>query len=401
MNSGGRARARYDGGALRQALEPPAIEVDFRHRFGRARTGFALDVTFTAPAGVTALFGRSGAGKTSVAQAVAGLLRPAEGRIAVAGRALFDSALGVRLPPRRRRVGYVFQEGRLFPHMSVEANLRFGGRFAVSRPPASVVERVVETLGIAPLLQRRPSGLSGGEKQRVAIGRALLCDPAVLVMDEPLASLDQPRKLEILPYIERLRDEGGPPILYVSHSLEEVARLATTIVVLEGGRVARAGPADAMLSDPGLFPLLGRREAGAILEARVAADPPEEGLTRLDTPGGPLLVARSDLAPGARVRVRVRAQDVMLARIRPVGLSARNVLDVSILEIGGAPGPIAEVSLLCGESRLLARVTRLALRELALGPGARCFAVLKTVVVGRRDVAAGDGREFDEPTSRR
>lgn len=389
-----RRPAETDPKALRSALEAPALEVDFRHRLGApGREGFALDVRFTAPPGVTALFGRSGAGKTSIAQAVAGLLTPREGRIAVAGRALFDSQLRVRLPPHARRVGYVFQEGRLFPHMSVRANLRFGGRFAAAPPATTMVDRVVDMLGLEALLGRRPGALSGGEKQRVAIGRALLCEPAILVMDEPLAALDHARKAEILPYLERLRDQDGPPILYVSHSIEEVARLATTIVAIDQGKVARVGPAARLLADPDVFPLFGRREAGAILEAVVAASATsgaaEGALARLETPGGPLFVAQEGLTPGQRLRVRIRAQDVMLSNRRPEGLSARNVLEARIVEISREQGPIAEVSLACGEARLLARVTKSALMELGLGPGARCWAVLKTVAIGRRDVLEG------------
>ena len=379
--------------ALRRSLEPPALEVDFRHRFGRGGDGFELDVRFAAPAGVTALFGRSGAGKTSVAQAVAGLLRPREGRIAASGRTLFDSALRADLPPHRRRVGYVFQEGRLFPHLSVRANLRFARRFSTSASGADQFDRVVALLGIEALLARRPAALSGGEKQRVAIGRALLSNPAILLMDEPLAALDQARKSEILPYLERLRDEAGTPVLYVSHSLEEVSRLATTIVALDAGRVARVGPAAELLSDPGAFPLFGRREAGSILEATVSAEPPRDGLTRLETAGGSLFVAQTGLAARERLRVRIRAQDVMLARERPGGVSARSILAARIAEIGAEPEPqsaIAEVSLTLGDGardeRLLARVTRQALRELGLRQGDRCFAVLKSVSVGRRDI---------------
>ncbi len=208
----------------------------------RHASRFRLDVAFTAPAGVTALFGRSGAGKTTVVNAVAGLLRPAEGRVTVDGETLLDTARGVSVPRHRRRVGYVFQEGRLFPHLSVRQNLAFGGWFAPRGAPRPDFDHVVDLLGIEPLLARRPGLLSGGEKQRVAIGRALLAAPAPALMDEPLAALDAARKDEILPYLERLRDETRTPILYVSHALPEVARLATTIVALDAGRVARAAP---------------------------------------------------------------------------------------------------------------------------------------------------------------
>ena len=207
------------------------LSVEVKH----ARDGFNLDVAFEAPPGITVLFGRSGSGKTTVVNAVAGLLRPDAGRVALKHRVLCDTKNGVCLPPNRRRIGYVFQEGRLFPHLTVRQNLLFGRWFAPRNAPRAELERIVDMLGIGPLLDRRPGGLSGGEKQRVAIGRALLSAPDMILADEPLAALDEARKAEILPYFERLRDETGVPVLYVSHSAAEVARLATTVVVLQDG----------------------------------------------------------------------------------------------------------------------------------------------------------------------
>ncbi|MGM0584110.1 MAG: molybdenum ABC transporter ATP-binding protein [Pseudomonadota bacterium] len=359
----------------------------------RARLGeLDLDVAFEAPAGITCLFGRSGAGKTTVIHAIAGLLRPDSGRIVADGLTLFDSDSGVDLPAHRRRVGYVFQEGRLFPHLSVRANLMFGRWFAPRAAPRPGLAEVTELLGIADLLHRRPGGLSGGEKQRVAIGRALLSGPRLLLMDEPLASLDEARKAEILPYVERLRDELGLPIVYVSHSLPEVARLATTVVALSGGRVLRAGPAAEVLSDAAAFPVTGRQQAGAILPARVVRRE-ADGLSELAVSGGRLWVPNLEAPPGAALRVRVRARDVTLADRRPEGLSALNVLEAVVERVDDGEGAIVELLLRCGDDRLRARVTRRSLQALSLTPGARCWAILKAVAVSRRDLGAFEERE--------
>jgi molybdate transport system ATP-binding protein len=368
-----------------------SLEVALRHGFGP----FRLDVAFAAPAGVTALFGRSGAGKTTVVNAVAGLIRPDEGRVALDGVPLVDTARGHWTPRHRRRVGYVFQEGRLFPHLSVRRNLAFGGWFAprgVARPDFG---HVVDLLGIGHLLDRRPDGLSGGEKQRVAIGRALLAAPRLLLMDEPLAALDAARKAEILPYLERLRDETALPILYVSHSIAEVARLATTVVVLSEGRVERVGTPAEVLSDMAGV-AVGRQEAGALLEARVLRHDPD-GLSELAAGGGRLILPGVEAAPGALVRVRIRASDVILAAEPPRGLSALNVLPAVVAAVGAGPGPAVEVTLVCGADRVLARLTRRSLAALDLRPGAACFAILKAVAVAPGDIGGGGPRPQDGP----
>ena len=308
------------------------IEVALTHRLGT----LALDVAFAVPArGVTALFGRSGAGKTSVVNAVAGLLRPAQGRIVVGGTTYLDTARGIDLPPERRRVGYVFQDARLFPHLSVRANLLYGWRRAPGGDRPIRLEPVVEMLGIGHLLGRRPHGLSGGERQRVALGRALLAQPRILLMDEPLASLDAPRKAEILPFIENLRDTLRLPILYVSHAVEEVARLATTVVVLSDGRIAGTGAAADILSRLDLSPLTGRFEATSLLTARVRAHIDAFALTVLDHPAGELRLPRLDAAPGTAVRIGVRARDVSLALARPSGISMRNMLGTAARKVTG------------------------------------------------------------------
>ena len=372
----------HDGGAL---------TVEVAHRRG----AFALDVSFAAPGGVTALFGRSGAGKTTLVDAIGGLLRPARGRIALGTRVLLDTERGIFVPRHRRRIGTVFQEGRLFPHLSVRQNLNFGRWFAPRSEEGASFDAVVDLLGIAPLLGRRPAGLSGGEKQRVAIGRALLAKPRLLLMDEPLSALDDARKAEILPYVERLRDEAGVPIVYVSHSVAEVARLADTLVVLDAGRVTAAGPAGEILSRLDVAPLAGAREAGAVLDARVAAQDEAFGLTILDTRAGALRVPRIDLAIGAALRVQVPARDVMLSLGAPTGTSALNVLPAVVAEIRALDGAGAEIRLDCGGAALLARITRLSLSEMGLAPGSRVFALVKSVALDRSSGAAARLGRYD------
>lgn len=342
---------------------------------------FALDATFEAPRGVTVLFGRSGSGKTSVINAVAGLTRPDRGRIAVDGEVILDTDAGIWRPPHKRRLGYVFQDARLFPHMTVDRNLAYGARFAPKGTQAIPRDRVIDMLGIGTLLDRRPGALSGGEKQRVAIGRALLSCPRMLLADEPLAALDEDRKGEILPYFERLRDELDIPILYVSHAAAEVARLATTIVVLEQGKVQRVGPASEVLADPQITPL-GAGAAGAMLEAVIVTHHPD-GLTELDASGLRLLLPQVARAPGEALRVHIEAQDVMLALTRPEGISALNVLPATVREIRIGDGPGALVQLEADGNLVLSRVTRRSVDAMGLRPGRALFAVLKAVSVAR------------------
>ncbi|MGZ9810426.1 molybdenum ABC transporter ATP-binding protein [Pseudoroseicyclus sp. H15] len=362
-----------------------SLGVTFRHRLS---PGFALDIAFEAPPGVTALFGRSGAGKSSVLRAVAGLMTPDEGRIAVDGAAVFDSDAGANLPPHRRRFGLVFQEPRLFPHLSVQQNLRYGRR-ALRLPanPAREAE-VVEMLGIGALLPRRPSGLSGGEAARVAIGRALLAEPRVLMLDEPFASLDAARREEILPYLERLRDHARLPILFVSHALPEVARLASRLVLIGDGQVLRAGPAAELLADPEAAELLGPREAGAVLEGRVGASAPD-GLTEVHLSGGTLHLAGVTAGQGARIPVRIAASDVILALEEPRGLSALNLLRCRVAELHRGKGPGVMVRLSCGEDALLARVTARSAEAMALEEGQELTAIVKSVAIGPADLGGG------------
>ncbi|WP_309667579.1 molybdenum ABC transporter ATP-binding protein [Tabrizicola sp.] len=355
------------------------LSLSLQHRFA----GFSLDVAFEAPPGLTCLFGRSGSGKTTVINAVAGLLRPDAGRIALGETVLLGP--GTCLPTHRRQVGYVFQDARLFPHMTVRQNLAYGG--FVRRRPAASFDQVVALLDIGPLLDRRPGALSGGERSRVAIGRALLSDPQLLLMDEPFAALDAARKAEILPYVERLRDETRLPILYVSHALAEVARLATTIIVLERGRVLCAGPAAEILSDPETALHLGLRDAGSILTAVVAGQD-GDGLTRLETGAGPIWLPSVAGPPGRRVRIRIAAQDVILARDRPAGLSALNILPATVMSVRAGEGPGTLVQLDLAGQRLLARITRRSAAALGVVPGLALHVIVKSVSVAQGDVGS-------------
>lgn len=362
------------------------LEVDIEHRLG----AFELDIHFRSGRGLTALFGRSGSGKTSVVNAIAGLIYPQRGRIAVDGSVLTDTERRIRAPAHRRRVGYVFQEGRLFPHLTVRQNLLFGRWFTPGSARVARLDDVVDLLGIGSLLDRQPGRLSGGEKQRVAIGRALLASPRLLLMDEPLASLDARRKDEILPYIERLRDQASVPIVYVSHAVAEVTRLASTIVLISEGRVRAVGPVQEVMGRAELYPMAGRFEAGAVLAVRVAAHDARWGLTELAGAFGKLTVPGLHAPVGTALRVRIRARDVILAETPPTGTSALNVLAGRVEALVPIEQAALEVQLRLGQERLLARVTRRSGATLGLAPGREVFAVIKTVAIDRRSLGRQD-----------
>jgi molybdate transport system ATP-binding protein len=351
-----------------------------------ARGAFRLEAAFVADAPIVALFGRSGTGKSTLVNAIAGVFAPERGRIAVNGRVLFDGASGIDVAAEHRRVGYVFQDALLFPHLSVRANLAYGERLTPAAERYVQRDHVIELLDLARLLDRRPSRLSGGERQRVAIGRALLASPRILLMDEPLASLDASRKAEILAYIELLRDELHLPIVYVSHSIEEVTRLADRVVVLAEGRVAAQGTIADVMARPEMTQLAGRFEAGAVIDARVASVDARYGLTTLAFDGGELVVANLDALPGEPVRARIRARDVSIALSAPEGISVRNILPAVVLGIADEYGAIVDVSMRVGGAALVARVTRAAVDDLAIAPGLHVHALVKAVAVDRRSV---------------
>ncbi|WP_112816007.1 molybdenum ABC transporter ATP-binding protein [Ensifer sp.] len=356
-----------------------SLVVEARHRLG----DFTVDAAFTSDGGVTALFGRSGSGKTSLINIIAGLLKPESGRVVLDGDIIADSERRIFTSVHRRRFGYVFQEARLFPHLSVASNLAYGRWFAGKSGKAADTGRVVEMLGIGHLLERNPSALSGGERQRVAIGRALLAAPRLLLMDEPLAALDEARKAEILPYLERLRDDAGIPIVYVSHSVSEVARLAQRVVVLEDGRVKASGAAADVLSAPAATVATGRREAGVLLEGVVEMHDSTHDLTTVRVGDCLLRVPKIDVADGHGLRLHIAARDVMLATVRPEGISALNVLAGRIIDLTDGENGSLDIRVDCGGATIASRITTFSRDALQLAPGKPVHVIIKSVAIDR------------------
>jgi molybdate transport system ATP-binding protein len=360
------------------------ISVDVALKLG----AFDLDVAFASDAGITALFGRSGAGKSMTISLIAGLIRPDRGCIVLDDHVLVDTAQAIFLPAYRRRIGLVFQDARLFPHLSVRQNLLFGRWFAPKSSRSVSFSKVVETLGIGHLLKRRPGALSGGEKQRVAIGRALLASPKLLLMDEPLASLDVERKLEILPLIESLRDEFAIPIVYVSHAVNEVARLAGIIVIIKDGHVVAVGKVDEVLGSglgrAGINPFA----RSSVVTGRLGATDAVYGLTELKHPAGTIWLTGLAGPEGREARVIVKATDVTLSKAKARALSVRTTLAGRVGSIETDEGPLAGVTIeLDGHGLLFALATRKAIDELKLARGDRVFALVKAVALDERAVA--------------
>ncbi|RFC69013.1 MULTISPECIES: molybdenum ABC transporter ATP-binding protein [Mesorhizobium] len=363
--------------------------VDVHHRQG----DFEIATSFESSGRLTAIFGPSGSGKTSITNMISGLLRPDSGRIEVDGKVFVDANAGIFVPPHRRRIGYVFQDARLFPHLNVEQNLKYGRWFTPRRERYTDLDRITSLLGISHLLARKPASLSGGETQRVAIGRALLASPKLLLMDEPLASLDDARKDQILPYIERLRDELEIPVVYVSHSIAEVARLATDIVVLSAGHVVLAGPTADIMRRPDLLPIEEQGESGSVLAATVEGHDERYAMTALSTSAGRVLVPALDAAIGAKLGLRIRARDVMIAVRRPEGLSALNVLPGRIVSASASGSTQIQIEIACGQANILSRITRQSYDALGLAVGRDVFAVIKTVSFDRPNLALGTHRD--------
>lgn len=348
---------------------------------------FALEVAGEIDTGrVTAIFGPSGSGKSTLLRTLAGLERGATGNLSLGGEVWLDSARGLDLPAHRRPVGYMFQEARLFPHLNGEGNLRYAAKRARRERQAVTFDEVVEALDLEPLLPRRTSSLSGGERQRVALGRTLLAQPRLLLLDEPMSALDAPRKMEILPYLEGLHPRFGIPTLYVSHSVDEVTLLADRILVLAGGRVKAKGRTAEILERLDLGSLTDRGGSATVVEARVVRHDPEYHLTWLDLGGQTLVVPRRDqFAEGEQACLVIRARDVSLATCRPQGVSIQNVLAGRVCEVREDAGSaLAEVVVDLGEHRILARLTRLSLHELGLAIGCPVFALLKTVSLAKQ-----------------
>ncbi|MDR1936034.1 MAG: molybdenum ABC transporter ATP-binding protein [Candidatus Accumulibacter sp.] len=356
----------------------PVIEASFQ----LAYPDFSLDVDLRLPGkGVTALFGHSGCGKTTLLRCVAGLNHAPTGRLTVAGEIWQDEAQGIFLPTHKRPLGLVFQEASLFPHLSVRKNLEYGMKRSGNQAGEGF-DASIALLGIRPLLERAPERLSGGERQRVAVARALLTRPRLLLMDEPLAALDLKRKLEILPYLEKLREELDIPVLYVSHAPDEVARLADHLVLLENGRAVASGPLMATLARADLPSTFADDDAGVVLETTVAAHE-TDGLTRLEFPGGQLYVSYRDKRPGSRLRCRIHASDVSLALAAHGDSSILNTLPATVRTVVPTQTPghvLAQLALRDG-TLLLARITERSRVSLGIAPGLSVVAQVKSVAI--------------------
>lgn len=352
-----------------------------RAKFRVDRANFQLSVDLTLPGrGISVLFGHSGSGKTTCLRAMAGLERADQGYFAIGHKVWQDDAKQHFVPPHLRALGVVFQEASLFPHLSVRGNMEFGQKRTSTATSHFSLPEIAELLGLGTLLDRAPADLSGGEKQRVAIARALLAAPEILLMDEPLAALDLKRKLEILPYLERLRSELAIPIIYVSHSPDEVARLADHLVLLDAGRVVADGELNSVLSRIDL-PAIFADDAGVVIEAVIAAHEANE-LTRLEFPGGRILVSRHPQAPGTPMRCRIHARDVSLALIPQEQSSILNSVAAQVVELAptATPGQML-VKLDAGGTPLLARITQRSVENLGIRPGLDVHAQIKSVAL--------------------
>jgi molybdate transport system ATP-binding protein len=355
-------------------------DVTLQHRRG----GFSIDAAFDLHGSrVTALFGPSGAGKSTIIAAIAGLFRPDFGQITIADQTLLDTATGKSLPPRARRIGVMFQDLRLFPHLSAEANLLYGWRRTTPRPDRDTADEVIALLGLSSLLKRMPHQLSGGERSRVALGRALLMAPRALLLDEPLASLDASRKAEILPYLEKVVRESRIPMLYVSHALDEIARLADRMVVLNQGRVIAEGSLFDVTARLDLFSMA-HLIPGTVMRATILRHDEDHDLTEIGLGGETLVVPRVAQQPGMEIRLRIDAEDVMISLSRLESVSANNVLPATVAAVR-ENGPHADVQLQLTGAQMVARITRRSLERLALRPGLPVYAVIKSVTVGGRE----------------
>jgi len=359
------------------------------------RTGaFELAAELVADVGITVVFGRSGSGKTTLMDVIAGLRTPTRGRVAIGDTVLSDMSGGENMPPEHRAVGYVFQTPRLFPHLSVRENLNYGLKRSRNLTEAFSFDEIVDLLDLGSLLERRPNNLSGGEAQRVAIGRALLRQPAILLMDEPLSSLDVASREQLIPFIARIADRAPIPILYVSHSIEEVVRLADRVALMSDGRIVACGPVDEIMSRVDLGPLTGRHEAGAVIDAEVSAHEDDYGLTQLRFGGERVLfVPKTDLPLGARLRVRVRSRDVALALSPPAASSFVNVIEGTLVDISdNQEAPQVDVRIDAGVP-LIARITRKSRDTLGLKPGMKVYALIKSVAIDRRSLGHRGARD--------
>ena len=358
----------------------------------KKRDGFVLQAEFDAPTpGIVALFGRSGCGKTTLINIIAGLLAADEARIQLDNVVIADTRAGISVPVEKRRIGYVFQDARLFPHFSVLGNLRYGlkrsprggrdptGGDAPLSHRAIALDEVVSLLGLSALLDRRPHQISGGERQRVSLGRALLSQPQLLLLDEPLASLDIARREEVLPYLQALRDRLSMPMVYVSHQFEEVLQLATHVVLMETGRVVAQGTLSEISVCPELRAIVGPDLVGSVLDGVITRTDPARGMADLQLGESTLQVSLRDVAVGSHARVQLLARDIILATVEPQGLSVRNTLQGTVAEISPDEAEAALVKVDIGGAIILARITAEAAMALSLRPGSPVWVLVKAV----------------------
>jgi len=379
-------------------------------KIAKRRDGFALDAQFEVPTpGVVALFGRSGCGKTTAVNIISGLLAADSAYIELDGHVLTDTTAGIAIPPEQRRIGYVFQDGRLFPHMSVLRNLEYGlertrasqlthGTLSARGSSAGLasrlaitVDQIVSLLGLEQLLRRQPYQLSGGERQRVSLGRALLSQPALLLLDEPLAALDAARREEVLPYLERLRDNLSIPMVYVSHQFEEVLQLATHVVLMDAGHVVAQGPLSQVSLVPQLRAIVGPDSVGAVVDGVVTSVDTSCGMAVISVGSGLLNVSVPRVSVGDRVRVQLLARDIILATEEPRGLSVRNQLRGVITSVVDDEDDARLVTVDVGGANVLSRVTRGAVEALSLQSGSSVWVLVKAVSTRGHAFRLGSG----------
>jgi molybdate transport system ATP-binding protein len=352
----------------------------------KTRGAFALDAKFELPTpGVVALFGRSGCGKTTLVNIIAGLLDATQGRVVLDDVVLLDTARHINVPPESRRMGYVFQDARLFPHLRVMANLRYAQKRAAAAPFITL-DRVAELLNLGPLMDRRTHALSGGERQRVAIGRALLSQPSLLLLDEPLASLDASRREEVLPYLETLRDQLAIPMVYVSHDFDEVLRVATHLVLMESGTTIAQGNLGEMSLNPAVRAIIGPDAVGAIVDGTVLGIEASSGLTRVRVGHGELKIHCGGAASGSKIRVQLLARDLIVATHPAEQLSVRNSLAGAVTSISDDIDDWDLVAIDIGGTVIMARITKAATRDLRLVTGMRVWALVKTASLRPRPI---------------